>query len=202
MIRPKSIRPMQAAKTGYIILSIALCILGAVLIIFPQISASVLGILTGVLMIVFGIVKLIGYFSKDLYRLAFQYDLAFGILSAALGTILLLKTDRAMSFICIVLGISVLADGLFKIQIAFDSRRFGIRLWWLILCLAILTGMVGLLLVFRPTESIPVLMVLLGISLLSDGILSLSTVLTAVKIIRHQMPDVIEADYDEVGKDD
>lgn len=202
MIRPKSIRPMQAAKTGYIILSAALCILGTVLIIFPRFSALGLGILTGILMIAFGIVKLIGYFSKDLYRLAFQYDLALGILSAALGIVMLLETNKAMSFICVVLGILILADGLFKIQIAVDSKRFGIRLWWLILALAILTGMVGTLLVFRPSESVPVLMVLLGISLLSEGILNVSTVLTAVKIIRHQMPDIIEADYDEVRKED
>lgn len=202
MIRPKSIRPMQAAKTGYIILSAALCILGTVLIIFPRFSALGLGILTGILMIAFGIVKLIGYFSKDLYRLAFQYDLALGILSAALGIVMLLEANKAMSFICVVLGILILADGLFKIQIAVDSKRFGIRLWWLILALAILTGMVGTLLVFRPSESVPVLMVLLGISLLSEGILNVSTVLTAVKIIRHQMPDIIEADYDEVRKED
>lgn len=193
---------MQAAKTGYIILSAALCILGTVLIIFPRFSALGLGILTGILMIAFGIVKLIGYFSKDLYRLAFQYDLALGILSAALGIVMLLETNKAMSFICVVLGILILADGLFKIQIAVDSKRFGIRLWWLILALAILTGMVGTLLVFRPSESVPVLMVLLGISLLSEGILNVSTVLTAVKIIRHQMPDIIEADYDEVRKED
>lgn len=43
--------------------------------------------------------------------------------------------------------------------------------------------------------------ILFGISLLTEGILNLSTVLTAVKIVRHQMPDVIEVDYYEEGKD-
>ena len=51
------------------------------------------------------------------------------------------------------MGIAILADGLFKIQIAMDARRFGIGTWWLILCLAVLTGFVGLLVVFRPAES-------------------------------------------------
>ena len=31
-----------------------------------------------------------------------------------------------MSFLCIVFGIPVLADGLFKIQISLDAKRFGI----------------------------------------------------------------------------
>ena len=41
-----------------------------------------------------------------------------------------------MNFICVVLGVAVLADGLLKIQIALDSKRFGISKWWLILAVA------------------------------------------------------------------
>lgn len=43
-------------------------------------------------------------------------------------------------------------------------------------------------------------MVLLGISLFCEGILNLVTILTAVKIIRKQHPDQIEADF--VQKDE
>lgn len=198
MVQPKSIKPMQTAKIGYIIMSVVFCTLGIVLMAFPRISASAIGMLMGILMIAFGTVKLVGFFSKDLYRLAFQYDLAFGILLIVLGTIVLAKPDHAMNFICIVLGISVLADGLFKVQIAVDAKVFGIKLWWMILVPAILTGIMGVLLAFRPTESVPVLMELLGLSLITEGVLSLCTVLTAVKIIRHQLPDVFEADdYEE-----
>lgn len=201
MIKPKSVKPMKTAKIGYIVMSAMFCILGIALIVSPEISASVLGTIMGIMMIVFGVVKLVGYFSKDLFRLAFQYDLAFGILLIVLGIIVLLKPSNVMNFICIVLGISILADALFKVQIAMDSKTFGIKLWWLILVLAVLTGIIGILLVFRPTESTQMLMILFGISLLTEGILNLSTVLTAVKIVRHQMPDVIEVDYYEEGKD-
>ena len=42
----------------------------------------------------------------------------------------------------------------------------------------------------------------LGISLLSEGLLNISTVITAVKIVKNQRPDVIEIDFDESnGKD-
>lgn len=193
----RSIKPMRTAKIGYIVMSAVLSLFGILLIVKPDFSVSMIGTITGIVLIIFGGFKLVGYFSKDLYRLAFQYDLAFGVLMIILGVIVLLKPDNVMNFLCIVLGISILTDGLFKIQISVDSRRFGIRLWWLILVLAVLTGVVGVLLVFRPTESARTLTVLLGISLLFEGLLSLSTALTAVKIIRHQQPDVIEADYDE-----
>lgn len=38
---------------------------------------------------------------------------------------------------------------------------------------------------------------LLGISLLAEGILNLCVVLSTVKIVRHQRPDVIEGEFRE-----
>lgn len=188
----RSVTPMRAAKVGYIVMSALFCVLGAVLLIRPDVSVRWIGRLLGIGMLIFGAVKLVGYFSRDLFRLAFQYDLAFGLLLMALGTMTLCHPGDAMSFLCVMFGIPVLADGLFKIQIALDSRRFGIRTWWLVMVLAALTCGIGILLVFRPWDGAQVLTMLMGISLLLDGILNLSVALCTVKIVRHQQPDSIE----------
>lgn len=201
-MRTRSTTPMHAAKIGYIVVSAALCVLGILLIAVPDFSASLFGAICGVLLIVFGIVRLIGYFSRDLYRLAFQYDLPLGILLVIMGIVMLAHPGSLVTFICVALGIFILSDGLFKIQIAWDSRRFGITKWWLILAFAIVTGICGLLLLLRPGEGGRVLMIILGITLLSEGILNFSTVLSAVKIIKHQKPDVIEIDAYTEAEDD
>ena len=151
-------------------------------------------------MIVFGVIKLVGYFSRDLFRLAFQYDLEFGILLIALGLISLLRTSNLMDFICVAMGIAILADGLFKIQISVDARRFGIASWWLVLLLAVAAGAVGLVLIFRPWESAQLLTVLLGLALLAEGVLNLCVALSTVKIVKNQQPDVIETEYYEVSE--
>ena len=192
---------IKAAKTGYIIISILLCVLGIVLIAVPDFSVTLLCVLGGGIMMLFGLVKIIGYCSKDLYRLAFQFDLAFGILFVVLGFILIIRTDAMVNLICIVMGICVLADALLKIQISIDSRAFGIKKWWLILAMAILTGVAGFLLIFRPLESIQTIMILFGIALITEGVLNLITILIAVKIIRHQMPEVIDAEYCEIEQE-
>ena len=192
---------IKAAKTGYIIISILLCVLGIVLIAVPDFSVTLLCVLGGGIMMLFGLVKIIGYCSKDLYRLAFQFDLAFGILFVVLGFILIIRTDAMVNLICIVMGICVLADALLKIQISIDSRAFGIKKWWLILAMAILTGVAGFLLIFRPSESIQIIMILFGIVLITEGVLNLITILIAVKIIRHQMPEVIDAEYCEIEQE-
>lgn len=188
---------IQTAKIGYLIISTLLCALGILLVALPDFSAELFCRISGIIMLLFGFIKMIGYFSKDLYRLAFQFDLASGILLMALGIIMMLRSNVMISIICIILGIYVLADALLKVQIAIEAKAFGISKWWLILAVAILTGVVGFLLVLRPSESAQVLMVLLGLSLIAEGLLNLITILTAVKIIRRQRPEIIDTDTAE-----
>lgn len=190
----RSVRPMQVAKTGCIVMSVLFCALGALLLFMPELSASLIGILIAAMLIVFGLIKLTGYFSRDLYRLAFQYDLAIGILLVALGLMLLTKPGRAMDFMCLILGIAVASDGFFKVQMSLDAKRFGLSTWWLILILGVIAGIAGLAVAFHPVEGTKVLMMLLGASLLAEGLLTLSVTLCAVKIIRDQRKDEIEID--------
>ncbi|MDY6132912.1 MAG: DUF308 domain-containing protein [Candidatus Limivicinus sp.] len=185
----RSVAPMRVAKIGYIAVSAALCFFGVLLIVKPEISLAAFGLFTGIVLIIFGIIKIVGYLSRDLYRLAFQYDLACGILVIALGIMVILEPNDVIDTICIAVGITFLMDGLLKIQISIDAKTFGIRQWWLILSVALLTVVIGVLLVFRTSGSVRALMVLLGISLLADGIMNLTTVLSTVKIIHHQYPD-------------
>lgn len=197
-MKTRSVTPMKLAKAGYIIMSAVFCAVGLLFILLPELSTVIIGRALGTAMLIFGGIKLAGYFSKDLFRLAFQYDLEFGILLIALGLIVLVRSTDVMNFILIALGISIFADGLFKVRIALEAKAFGITKWLLILILAILTGFAGLLLVFRPAESAKILTRLLGISLLAEGILNLCVTLSTVKIVRHQQPDVPEANYYEL----
>lgn len=77
-------------------------------------------------------------------------------------------------------------EGLFKVRIALDAKRFGIEKWWLTFGLAILSAVLGLILAFRPGAGSQMLMVFLGITFLSEGILGISLVMTMVKIIHNQ----------------
>ena len=193
-MKTRSVAPMKIAKFGYIVVSVLFCMAGILFIALPEISAKIVGIEIGIAAIVFGIVKLIGYFSKDLYRLAFQFDLEFGIMMVVLGTIVLFHPKNVMAFIAAAFGIAILFDGLFKIRIALDSKRFGIKDWWLILSLAIIAGIIGVALIFDSAFGAGVLTILIGVSFLSEGILNLYTVIRTVLIVKNQVPDFVETD--------
>ena len=54
----RSIAPLRAAKIGYIVMSVLFCLLGLVLLVWPNLSISLIGIAAGIMLIVFGLVKL------------------------------------------------------------------------------------------------------------------------------------------------
>ena len=182
----QSVLPMKIAKYGYILLSIILCALGIIRITMPKFSVEKFSILCGVVFIAFGCIRLIGFYAKDLYRLAFQYDFEFGILIIVLGLLIFMKPGSFASMTCVLLGVLVLADALFKIRTMLEAKRFGIEKWWLLLLVAVVTAAFGGALVFYFGDQ---LATLLGITLVAEGILSLSTALALVKIIHHQVKD-------------
>lgn len=185
-------KALRAARGSYIAMSAAFCALGVLLIVFPGASVSAVGIAAGVMLIAFGLVKLMGYFSKDLYQLAFQFDLAFGVLLMVLGGVILVSPDRALVFLCTILGIAILADGLFKLQSSLDARRFGLSVWGALLALAVCAGVIGIFLLLHPSQSARAMMVLMGVGLLFEGLLNLYFALFAVKLRRENQPEVIE----------
>ena len=106
---------IKTAKAGYIVISLLLVLMGIVLAVDPDVSAAVIGRISGTVLLAFGVFKLIGYYSKDLYRLAFQHDLALGIFIMIIGTVVIIKPADVLNFICITLGLFTLVDALLKI---------------------------------------------------------------------------------------
>ncbi len=194
-------KTVKAAKWGYIISSLIFCVAGSLLIIFPGISATVFCYVAGGLLIACGIIKIIGYFSKDLYRLAFQFDLAFGILSTIVGLVMIFFPTGVISILHFVVGILVLTDSLFKIQTSIDAKRFGLTQWWLIAIVAILAGAFGLFLMINPFSGAVLMMILIGIALLMEGILNLCVAVYAIKVMKAEKPNIVYYEtYTEEGK--
>ena len=183
----RSIKLDRVAKTGYIVIAAALFALGVLLLLKPDFSLLLFNYILGVLVVVFGIVKLVGFFSEDLYRLAFQYDLAGGILLCTLGIVMLLHPDASITFLCIAFGVLVMGDGLLRLQVAIDAKRFGLETWWLILTLAILTAAGGCILIIRPVDALRVIMTLSGLTFLAEGGLTLGVALCTIKISWRQL---------------
>ncbi len=100
-------------------------------------------ILLGILFGLTGGAKIFGFFSNDLYRLAFQYDFAVGIFCELLTLLLVLSPAQNYEMLHMLLAMYVLIDALLKVQMSMDARKFGMKCWGVILGTALGLGVAG-----------------------------------------------------------
>lgn len=176
---------LKNVKIGSIVLSLAMIGIGAVIMIRPGFSAVTLCYLLGAVILSTGIVKIIRYFTHDLFDLAFQFDLALGILGIVFGVVLLIHPVIhpviLMQVLPVALGIFILAESAFTFQTAHEAKRFGLEQWWLILLAGILSGVFAILLIAAPFEAASALMSIFGASLLVFGVQGLVVDMTAIR---------------------
>lgn len=160
---------VRYAKTGNIMSGIAFIVCGLVLALFPSFSLIIISRVIGAVIIINGIVRVIGYFSKDLYSLAFQFDLALGILSVIIGSVFMLHPRWLASVFPIILGVIILVNSLFSFQTSVDSKRFGLKYWWVLQILSFISSCLGIVILLIPFESAKVIMVLIGATIIFTG---------------------------------
>lgn len=187
-------RNLKKVKTGYIISSVILVLLGLFIMLKPELSIKAVCLLTGIVLIICGAFKIIGYFSKDLYALAFQHDLAFGVLAVVVGIIIAVHPKAVMSAIYFFFGITMLIDGLIKIQTAIEAKRFGLAKWPVIALGAAAAGVLGILLILNPFGGAEAVTSFFGFCLIAEGALNIIVGVYTIKILDKKF---IDADYTE-----
>ncbi|UKI12344.1 MAG: hypothetical protein L6V84_06355 [Oscillospiraceae bacterium] len=93
-------------KIGHLVLAAFLLVLGVLLVADPSLQVG-WKYACGVFLILLGAVKITGFLSKDLYRLAFQYDSIYGVLLIGIGLIFLVRPVLTVESTWLLLGIFV-----------------------------------------------------------------------------------------------
>ena len=173
---------VKQAKISNLIIYSFMVAVGLVMLIFREIPTNVETIILSVLCILVGGAKILGYFSNDLYRLAFQFDLAIGLFLAIIGVLTLIVGSKDPLGTVRLFGIYIFIDGLLKLQTAIDAKKFGIARWLGILLTAILmvgVGIVGLLASYLEQIS---QLIVLDVSLMLDGLVNIWITAYTVRI--------------------
>ena len=160
---------IQDMKHNYFINAVIMVILGIVLVIWPHILGVMLCYLLGGALIVMGVFQLISFLRGE--RLGFynKFVMMMGIVLVLLGIWICAQPRIVLSIIPVVVGIIVLIHGLMDIQYTLDIKKAGSEKWWIALIAAVLTLIVGLLLVLNPFTVYEITMVLVGVAMLYDG---------------------------------
>ncbi|HOB28260.1 MAG TPA: DUF308 domain-containing protein [Bacillota bacterium] len=175
---------VQRFKTAFIIISVLFILLGITLIIWPEFSLLTICKLCGVITLLLGLVRVIVYFRRDAFENLFRADLAQGLIFLLLAGFMLFAPKAVVSVIPVILGLVILIDSILRIQLSVELKRLHQEKWWLSLILALLTAVLGTLLLFNPFAGSVVLTIFIGIALTINGAVNLWGILFFTKTIK------------------
>ena len=182
-------------KWEKLVTAIVAIVLGIVFVANPNGAGEVVCKVAGVAMLVLSAALLIRYFSSA--RL-FPENLIFSAVLLLLGIFFIAKWSVVLTVIGLFFGIFLVIDGASKLRDGFDAFKAKSQGWWIWFLLALLTIVLGILVMFG--ESV---MLLLGISLIIDGVSDVVTTLwlsAGVRKVKKEIENDVKdfGDMDEV----
>ncbi len=180
-------------KWEKLVTAIVAIVLGIVFVADPNGSGDAVCKVAGVAMIVLAAAMLIRYFTS---AQLFPENLIFSAVLLLLGIFFIAKSGVVMTVLGLFFGIFLVIDGASKIRDGIDAAKAKIQGWWIWFLLALLTIVLGVLVMFG--ESV---MTLLGVSLIVDGVSDIVTTLWLSAGVR-KVKKEIEKDEKDLGEMD
>ena len=132
-------------KWSYVVLSAMFLLLGIYLVVNPETSLIMICRILGAAMAVFGVMKIVLYFIREVEGVAIRFDFAVGLFCIILGVLMLWRAPALTDILSVMIGLLVLVDSVFKLQVAVDSRRMGAHSWWVTLVCTVVCLVLGIL---------------------------------------------------------
>ncbi len=151
--------------------------MGVCLLMWPELSTDMACMIVGGGAMLFGLVKIVFYFVRQVNAMVEQYDFSTGLLSIAAGTVLLVQPDEMLRLLPQVLAVCMLVDCVFKIQVVLDAKRLGSMVWFLQLLMVLVCIGWGVCLLLQPFGLDKYVPQMFAGGLIVDGVLNLLTVL-------------------------
>lgn len=168
-------RILKGIRLQSMITAVALIVVGLLFIIFPTNAMRIICYISGSAMLVWGVVSALTYLFGGEEKNG--SSLVGGIALVAFGILLLVRPDFVAGVLTVIFGILLIVDSVLKIQRATEMSRLKIKGWWLALAVAVVTLVLGFLVVFDPFGASRTLMIFAGVSLLFDGVCDVVTLI-------------------------
>ena len=162
-------KKLKTIKFEIIIVSIALFVLGLLLVIFPTASQEIICKGIGVALCVWGVLRLINYFRIAGSEILGSYGLVQGVTLLAFG----------MFFVII-----IIVDGILKLQYAVDFYHLESDKWWIELIGAVVMVVIGIIALLNPFSTSSALIVFIGIALMIEGLWDFISLMRIVSVTK------------------
>lgn len=184
-------------KASMFVMQLVYLALGLALVFAPDMSARVLCYACGAALAAVGLLAIWRFAAARQERLLFAwFSLVYGVLFTVLGIFLLVQPDTVLTILPAVFGVFVLLDSLGRIQNALELRRAGLVRWWGMLFFALLSVVLGVLIILNPFAALTTTVRVIGAVLLIESVLGLACALYTSLVLRELEKAVRDAGDD------
>ena len=172
-------------------------IIGIILLVRPDESVEFISILCGATVIMLGVGAWISYFTK--FRSSFLAIL--GTLAVVAGIILCVKYRSIISAVLFLFGIFVLVGGVVDLVSALEARKNDLKSWIISVVMAVITIVLGVLVIINPFNSVMALTRILGAGLIVYAIMDLITFIQIRKMVKFTLNGQVDVQGREHTED-
>lgn len=190
----KKRKHIKGTKQEITFVNIAMLVLGVMLIIFPEKSADIVCIVAGIILGIWGLVRLIAYFASGKIESFGSFALVQGTALLGFGILFIINPGILKTFLTAALGIILIVSGVMKLQYAVDLLRLKDKFWYISLLGAIVSITLGAIVFFNPFKTAKWLMIFIGIALTVNSIWDIVSVVVLTKAISNNDKKMIEVE--------
>ena len=171
-------------KWNLILMSILYLALGIFLLMVPGTALNIVCYALGGVVLACAAVQLVRYFAVERGVFQSQLTLISGLVCLGLGAFLIIRSDIVVRILPIVFGLFVIFDSLGRIQNALELRRCKYSSWKGFLLLAVLSIVLGIVMILDPFGTMETLVMAIGVILIIEGALNLLSALYTVIAVK------------------
>lgn len=160
---------LKDAKVGAILSAILSIGLGIVLIIYPQLSSTVICYTFGAILVICSLFHVFFYFKNKRENSFMNFNLIIAIITGVIGVWIILNPTMVIMIIPIIFGIVLVVHGIVDIKQAIELKGKYYDYWWIAIIFAFLNIGFAIILFINPFTVVTTVVVI-GISLVYDGV--------------------------------
>lgn len=162
---------LKNLKWWSLIASVAMIAAGIFLVLFPSVSVSAVCTAIGIAFMIWGIIKIVSYFTYSIEDFLYRYDLVIGLLFVMLGILILYRKELLLSLIPTILGLVIVLSGIAKLQSSIVAKRIGYAGAGMYMVMSLISVIFGFMVMFflSGTLAATTLFVMIGIGLIYSG---------------------------------
>lgn len=154
---------------GGTLVSIVMIVFGLILLLWPGHTLEVAARVVGIGLLAGGVLLGLSWYRDRRKDRISAVTLAESFLAIAAGILLLIAPEKVVSLVPMTVGVLVALNGLVNLTQAMELRRISYTRWQWPLVMAILTVLLGVLLILKPLEPIKWAVMLIGAVLIFNG---------------------------------